>query len=162
MTVPRSHVEVPVVIRQAGDADADFVAGFVESLLEHGSPAWDSTVALAPGFRQVLLDAVRNQGSRSIVLIAEVNETRVGFISLKVVDAIGGAQRAHVADLAVTESARRQGVGSKLMQAAEIWGRERGLRTLSLDVWACNEPALRFYASGGYIAESTSLIKSID
>jgi ribosomal protein S18 acetylase RimI-like enzyme len=150
-----------LVIRQASEADADFVAGLVESLLEHGSPTWHSTDSLAPGFREVLRSAVRNQGSRSTVLIAEVNATPLGFISLKVTSVIGGVERAHVADLAVTENARRKGVGSALLKAGEAWADERGLRTLSLDVWATNQSALDFYASRGYITESACLIKPI-
>jgi len=37
-------------IRAAGEADARFVAGFVSSLLEFASPAWNDTEALGPGF----------------------------------------------------------------------------------------------------------------
>lgn len=48
------------------------------------------------------------------------------------------------------------------MQAGEAWARERGLPSLSLDVWATNERALAFYRRLGYCAESLCLIKALD
>jgi ribosomal protein S18 acetylase RimI-like enzyme len=109
-----------------------------------------------------LARAVRAQDLRSTVLIAERRDgTRLGFISLKVVEDVTGVERAHVADLAVTESARRAGVGMALMNAAEQWARDWGLPVLSLDVWSANERAQAFYERLGYRTESWHLIKTL-
>jgi ribosomal protein S18 acetylase RimI-like enzyme len=54
------------------------------------------------------------------------------------------------------------GVGQALMQAGEAWARERGLPVLSLDVWSTNQPALAFYRTLGYRAESSCLIKALN
>ena len=150
------------LIRPAQEADCEFIAGLVYSLLEFGSPAWDDAPALAPGFRDVLVSAVRSQDPRSSVLVAEGAEgAPVGFISLKVGEyAVGGA-RGHVADLAVTADARRIGVGTALMRAGEEWARDRGLPAVSLDVWSTNERALTFYRRLGYCAESLCLTKRL-
>jgi ribosomal protein S18 acetylase RimI-like enzyme len=157
------HMTDPIVIRPAHVGDSDFVAGLVSSLLQFGSPAWENAEVLAPGFRDVLVDAVRAQDSRATVLIAEGTDGRpLGFISLKIRVAIGGTERGHVADLAVSEDARRIGVGQALMEAGEAWARERGLRVLSLDVWSTNQPALAFYRALGYRPESLCLIKALD
>jgi ribosomal protein S18 acetylase RimI-like enzyme len=151
------------VIRPAHAGDSDFVAGLVPSLLSFGSPAWENADALAPGFRNVLVDAVRAQDSQASVLIAEGTDgTPLGFISLKVRLDLTGSERGHVADLAVREDARRMGAGQALMQAGEAWARERGLPVLSLDVWATNQPALAFYRALGYRPESFCLIKALD
>ena len=150
-------------IRPARAADSDFVAGLVSSLLEFGSPVWEDPEALAPGFRKVVGEAVRNQDSQSTVLIAESDSgTPLGFISLKVSNDVTGTARGHVADLAVTPIARRNGVGQALMQAGEAWAREHGLDVLSLDVWSTNQPALEFYRRLGYAPESLCLIKALD
>ncbi len=152
-----------IEIRAASVADADFVAGFVPSLLEFGSPAWEDAEPLAPGFAEVLTSAVRAPDPRSTVLIAQnADGTRLGFISLKVREVVGGVERGHVADLGVIEEARRMGVGSALMRAGEAWARERGLPVLSLDIWATNERARAFYESMGYSAESSCLFKRLD
>jgi ribosomal protein S18 acetylase RimI-like enzyme len=151
-----------IEIRAAVETDGHFVAGLVPSLLEFGSPAWKDPEALAPGFRKVLGEAVRNPDRRAAVLIAEGEDRRpLGFISLKVGTDAAGIERAHVADLAVMEGARRSGVGRALMQAGEAWARERGFAVLSLDVWSTNRRALEFYRRLGYEAESLCLIKSL-
>lgn len=151
------------LIRPAHERDCEFIAGLVPSLLEFGPPAWDDAAALAPGFREVLVSAVRAQDPQSTVLVAEgANGALLGFISLKVRDDVVGVARGHVADLAVAPDARRTGVGTALMGAAEGWARDRGLPAISLDVWSTNERALTFYRRLGYGAESLCLIKRLD
>jgi ribosomal protein S18 acetylase RimI-like enzyme len=151
-----------IVIRSADDRDRDFVAGLASALLQFGSPVWDDPAALAPGFREVLAGAVCAQDERSTVLIAQRPDgTPVGFISLKLIRGVGAIERAHVADLAVIEEARKMGIGRALMQAGEAWAEERGLRVLSLDVWSTNARALAFYRRLGYDAESLCLVKRL-
>jgi len=152
-----------IVIRPAREEDREFVAQFASSLLEFGSPAWEDATSLAPGFRVVLRDAVSNQDARAAVFIAvDPNGGRLGFVSVEVREDVTGTERAHVADLAVTEDSRRLGVGRALMYAAEAWARARGLAVLSLDVWSTNERARAFYGSLGYSAESLCLFKRLD
>lgn len=152
-----------IVIRPARAGDSEFVAGLVPSLLQLASPAWADTEAMAPGFREVLTEAVRTDNERAAVLIAQRPDgTPLGFISLKISADAAGNERGHVADLAVAENARRIGVGRALMQAGEAWAREQGLPFLSLDVWSTNERALAFYRSLGYRTESLCLIKALD
>lgn len=149
-------------IRAARVEDRDFVVGMVPSLLEFGSPAWRNPQALVPGYSSVLERALTTPDPDTGFLIAEGREgLPLGFISLKVRAAVGGADRAHVADLAVASSARGVGVGTALMSAAESWARERGLGTISLDVWAPNDRALSFYRRLGYLPESLHLIREL-
>ena len=152
-----------IVIRPAVEGDCAFIVGLVSSLLEFGSPAWEDKDALAPGFSEVLTRAVRAQDLRSTVLIAELTDgTPLGFISLKVAADVTGVERGHVADLAVTDTARRLGVGRTLMNEGEQWARDRGLAVLSLGVWSTNERAQAFYERLGYRAESVHLIKALE
>jgi diamine N-acetyltransferase len=152
-----------IVIRLAVEGDSEFVAGLVSSLLESGSPAWEDTTALVPGFRDTLTRAVRAEDPRAAVLIAQaVDSMPLGFISLKVGQDVAGIERGHVADLAVVEHARRRGVGTALMRAGEAGARKQGLPALTLDVWSTNERALAFYRRLGYSAESLCLIKPLD
>jgi len=149
-------------IRPAEERDREFIGGLVSSLMEFGSPTWDDPGANAPAYREALADAVRGQGPEATVLLAEAADgTRLGFISLGVVNDVAGAARGHVRDLAVTAEARRTGVGSALMTAAEAWTRDRGLPALSLNVWSTNEPAQAFYRRLGYCAERVCMVKRI-
>ena len=55
-----------------------------------------------------------------------------------------------VANLAVAAGARRQGIGSALLDAAIRESTERGVTTLYLEVRESNQPARRLYASHGF------------
>jgi ribosomal protein S18 acetylase RimI-like enzyme len=152
-----------IEIRPATEGDRDFVVGLVPSLLEFGSPAWRNPDALRSGYGVELARALRSQHHRAAVLIAETRDRMpLGFISLKVVEQPEGGERAHVADLAVAETARRSGVGTALMEAGEAWARERGFNLLSLDVWSTNDAAMGFYRRLGYSVDSLTLIKRLD
>jgi RimJ/RimL family protein N-acetyltransferase len=61
----------------------------------------------------------------------------------------------HVADLGlmVAAGARRQGVGSALLEKAVAWARESGVRKLELHVFPHNEPAIRLYEQFGFDRE---------
>jgi ribosomal protein S18 acetylase RimI-like enzyme len=60
-----------------------------------------------------------------------------------------------VADLGlmVAASYRRRGVGRALMEAAEAWAREVGVRKLELHVFPYNDAAIALYESLGYERE---------
>ena len=47
------------------------------------------------------------------------------------------------------------------MAAAEAWGAGRGLRCLTLETGAANQPARSFYAALGYLPEDVRLTKVI-
>ena len=154
---------IAAVVRPATENDRDFVVGLVPSLLEFGSPAWRSPGALRSGYGVELARALSSQDRRATFLIAETRDgTPLGFISLKVVASIESGERAHVADLAVTEAVRRRGVGTVLMRAGEASARELGFDLLSLDLWSTNETALAFYRRLGYHAESLTMFKRLE
>jgi len=50
----------------------------------------------------------------------------------------------------VAEDARRQGVGTALITAAEAWLHERAIPKLNVMVRGDNASARRFYESGGF------------
>ncbi len=53
-------------------------------------------------------------------------------------------------DLNVDASARRQGVATALVNACRAYGKENGCYNLTLNVWAFNKGALRFYEKNGF------------
>lgn len=55
----------------------------------------------------------------------------------------------YIDDLCVDESARGHGIGSALYKAALELAKEKGCYNVTLNVWNCNEPAMRFYEKCG-------------
>jgi ribosomal-protein-alanine N-acetyltransferase len=60
------------------------------------------------------------------------------------------ADELHVLNVATRRSARRQGVGLALMNAALVMAREHHLRTILLEVRASNQPAIALYRRLGF------------
>jgi len=54
-------------------------------------------------------------------------------------------------DIRVSPQSRRQGVGSALFRAAEVWARTRGCKQIQVETQNINVPACRFYARQGCI-----------
>jgi RimJ/RimL family protein N-acetyltransferase len=90
--------------------------------------------------------------SHAAVFVAETPDGIVGRISLAR-DAHPASE--HVADLGLMVAApyRRQGIGRALMDAAEAWAREVGVRKLELHVFPYNEAAIALYEGLGYERE---------
>src|ERR671938_1870192 len=61
----------------------------------------------------------------------------------------------HVADLGlmVAKSYRRQGIGTKLLEAAVDWARHSGVRKLELHVFPWNTGAIALYERFGFVKE---------
>ena len=55
----------------------------------------------------------------------------------------------YIDDLCVDENVRGQGIGRALYEFVCSFAKEQGCYNLTLNVWACNENALRFYEACG-------------
>ena len=55
----------------------------------------------------------------------------------------------YIDDLCVDEKLRGQHFGSALYEAAKQYARAHGCYNLTLNVWSCNEAAMKFYESCG-------------
>ncbi|MBD0318083.1 MAG: GNAT family N-acetyltransferase [Thermoleophilia bacterium] len=97
------------------------------------------------------LRAVR-RSAHAAVLVAEAPDGIVGRLSIA--RDPHPASR-HVADvgLMVAQRFRRRGAGRALMEAAEEWAREVGVRKIELHVFPHNEAGIALYDRLGYVRE---------
>jgi RimJ/RimL family protein N-acetyltransferase len=94
------------------------------------------------------LKAIRRH-SYSAVLVAESDDRIVGRLSIGR-DTHPASE--HVADvgLMVADGYRRRGIGRALMEAAEAWALDVGVRKIELHVFPHNAAALALYQRLGY------------
>jgi len=65
----------------------------------------------------------------------------------------------YIDDLCVDENCRAQGVGKALYQFAENFAKKIGCYNLTLNVWSCNQNALKFYEMQGLVPQKTNMEK---
>jgi GNAT superfamily N-acetyltransferase len=87
---------------------------------------------------------------RSTVLVADDNETVVGFATVYLdIVSVRFGQRAWVEDLAVAPQRRSSGIGKALLDEAKTWARDHGAARLALESGAERLDAHRFYEREG-------------
>jgi GNAT superfamily N-acetyltransferase len=133
-----------VVIRSARPADMPAVAAAYEWLFVppgQRPPQWDAAKAVR-ALHEVW------SSDRSDVLIADADGDLVGFCSVYLdILSVRFGQRSWVEDLAVHPEQRSQGIGHRLLTAAQDWARQHGATHLELDSGNDRKRAHRFYES---------------
>lgn len=97
--------------------------------------------------------------STQVIFVAECNNKVVGYIHLVNYDVIYADNFKNCLGLAVDNDYKRNGVGSALLNQAEIWAKENGAAGIRLCSGAERVNAHQFYESQGY--EVTKLQKNI-
>jgi ribosomal-protein-alanine N-acetyltransferase len=85
--------------------------------------------------------------SRSVCLVARIAESLAGY-------AVAWLMRRemHIGNLAVAQSFRRKGVGSKLLDELLRLAKQKSIKLVTLEVRASNRPAIHLYEKFGFAA----------
>lgn len=89
------------------------------------------------------------------LLVATEGPRVVGWLHALGTELLYYDRYVEIAALVVDEAARRSGVGSALLQAAEAWGRARGDTEIRVRSRVSRDGAHRFYVRLGYEKEKT-------
>jgi len=160
-----------IEIRPAVPEDADGIARtFLESAEYHAeldperysTPAVETISARYREGRQHPSHA----GREVITLVAELSGEIVGFIDARLEESPDAMHRemiyCHIAEIAVRCRRRNQGIGGRLLRAAEHWGRQLGAEFASLEYHTANTRASLFYQEHmGYRLASITAIKRL-
>lgn len=139
------------IIRRAASADAHLLAElagrtFSETFAAENTPE-DMAAYVAASFNPAQLGAELSD-SRSIFLIAEIDEVAVGYARLHAGDvskSVAGEGPIELVRLYVSAEWLGRGVGEALMRACISEAQREGYRTLWLGVWEHNGRARAFY-----------------
>jgi ribosomal protein S18 acetylase RimI-like enzyme len=125
-------------IRQFEKADFD-------TLWRIDQACFDAQLAYS---RPELAFYMRREGS--FTRVAEGDTEILGFITAETRRKTG-----HIITIDVVSEARRTGVGSALLEAAESQLQQSGAKIVMLETPVNNEAAIRFYKQQGYFVERT-------
>jgi ribosomal protein S18 acetylase RimI-like enzyme len=78
------------------------------------------------------------------------------------IDQITGLRYAHIFIIYVRPAHRRQGIGTTLLQQAQMWAQARGDHQLGLQVFLHNQGALNLYQRLGFQAQSLLMTKPLN
>ena len=159
-----------VVIRPAMSQDAGGIARtFVESAEYHArlDPERYSPPAIeiiSARYRE-RMEHPADAGREDITLVAEVTGEIVGFVDARLERSADPMHRdmtyCHVAEIAVSGRHQNEGIGRRLLRAAEDWGREQGAEFASLEHHVANTRASAFYHRRGYGVAAIMVIKCL-
>jgi aminoglycoside 6'-N-acetyltransferase I len=138
-----------IQIRLAQPSDCDQLASMHEALWPSASAeehAREITAILAGTFPLTM---------PLIILVAEASDRKlVGFLEVDLRSHADGCNPArsvgYVEGWYIAEGHRHQGIGKKLIQAAEDWARNQGCLEMASDTWIDNEGSQRAHEALGY------------
>ncbi len=140
------------VLRPAGEEDLDALVGLLGVLFSIEADFRPDARRQRQGLRLML-----REPERRVVLVAERDGRVIGMVSVQlVVSTAEGAVSGLLEDMVVEERARGEGIGARLLQAAEGWAFERGATRIQLLADQMNREALRFYRRMGW--QGTQLV----
>ena len=153
--------ESGIRVRPAGDDDRAGILELAPRLAEGVAPWRDQAEALTAGRRwlEESLDAA--SAGDGAVLVAADAKAIAGVISIRPSTHFTGERDGYIGELVVADGVSGRGIGRALVDAAEAWARERGLRNLTLHTGAFNANARAFYAALGFAEEEVRLTRPV-
>jgi GNAT superfamily N-acetyltransferase len=134
-------------ILRAQAKDADLIAPLFDSYRQFYKASPDIEAS-----RQFIFERLTND--ESVIFLAMEGERALGFVQLYPLFASVVLQSLWLLnDLFVVESARKEGVGEKLMKHAEQFAQETGSRGLFLRTATDNDAAQRLYEKCGWVRD---------
>jgi len=157
--------KIPFRIEQAEEGDWPFIVqGQVEIAwarldAEHRRPVGREEIEEHVARRVQALR--RDEGFPNLAFVAKTDDgTPAGYVWIaRTHNDSTGQHEASLLSQYVAAPHRGQGLGSRLMEAAEGWAREMGLPRISLSVGVRNRPGQMLYESLGYQVETLRMSK---
>jgi len=149
------------LIRPAIPADEALLTTLAWRLTAFVLPSWRRPEDIATADARDMIAAVRDGSPDNEVWVAERSGVAAGCLHILLATDFFGTRHAHISVIATTEAAEGTGTGRALLSHAEEWTRKRGQSLLTLNVFAANERARRFYERAGLAPEMLKYAKRL-
>lgn len=108
------------------------------------------------------LENLLQDSNRPILVATDENDTVMGYcfcIFQQHTDnsVLTDIKTLYIDDLCVDENLRGRHIGKELYNAAVEFAKENGCYNLTLNVWSCNESAMKFYESCGLVPQKIGM-----
>ncbi len=108
--------------------------------------------------------AIIHNEKTPVVIAADENDSVMGYAFCVFQQHIGNniltdIKTLYIDDLCVDENIRGKHIGSALYNAVLDFARENGCYNVTLNVWSCNESAMRFYEKMGLKPQKVGMEK---
>jgi ribosomal protein S18 acetylase RimI-like enzyme len=142
---------IPIAVREARTEDAAALAEVYGESAEHHVRLDPSLYA--PPNPAMMAERYRKRmpsGADSEIFVAEVAGEVVGMVEIQLKQPDGEPRMVRdmltaEVDIAVLNDYRSQGIGTRLMEAAEKWAGEKGAALMTLSAHVANVDAIRFH-----------------
>jgi len=143
-----------VIIREASIEDADVIIELWKEFIDFHGVRDEAFRRSHDGHEQFGAYVRKNIVSEEwLVLVAVENGKLIGYCTATVAEYPPVLERARygfIQDIAVTETCRGQGVGTRFVTRAELWFRRRGITRIQLHVASANEVSQAFWNRLGF------------
>jgi len=95
---------------------------------------------------------------RHCVLVAEAGSEVVGWVEVVIETTVVSDTQAEILGMVVDERHRGGGVGSRLLEHAETWARERGAGRIRVRSNVVRERTHGFYLRRGYVESKRQIV----
>ena len=108
------------------------------------------------------LKAILNDETRPILVSVDENDNVQGYCFCIYQQHVNNSvltdiKTLYIDDLCVDETLRFKGIGKELYDSAVKLAKETGCYNLTLNVWSCNQSALKFYESLGLLPQKIGM-----
>lgn len=154
-----------MVIRRACEKDMNGINKLLCQVLEvHHNGRPDLFKGSAKKYTDSELLNIINDDGKPIFVAADENETVLGYAFCVFQQHIGNniltdIKTLYIDDLCVDENIRGKHIGKSLYEYVLDFAKESGCYNVTLNVWACNESALKFYEKCGLAPQKIGMEK---
>lgn len=157
-----------MTIRRANETDLEGLNRLLRQVLEvHHEGRPDLFKGGAKKYTDEELISILDNANTPVFTAVDENENMLGyafcvFIQHKDNNILTDVKTLYIDDLCVDETTRGMGVGRALYNHVIAFAKEQDCYNVTLNVWACNENAKRFYEKLGLVPQKYGMETILD
>lgn len=112
--------------------------------------------------KNILVEKIENPNSDIIICINDNDIIGMIILSYSIYERFYIEKRGYIYETIINEKYRKKGIGSKLINEAFIWFKNKNIDNIELQVSSSNKEAVKFWNKNGFELVTYHLIKKLD